>query len=172
MGNQHPNLGNQKRKARLLSHPGAIRSTTQFASLEVKKGPFIRIIYLQWNKAADLERMSLDPLNTEGFCKGNHTTSPVKYIHWKEADSSVHSAFTKYLLPHQALLEIRHQCPREFPLVRSIGFQSHPCQTDRRSKVSKNQNNVFLHLLDYSTITGPTRGFKIMKPITSITTEA
>lgn len=137
MGNQHPNLGNQKRKARLLSHPGAIRSTTQFASLEVKKGPFLLIIYHQWNKAADLERMLLDPLNTEGFGKGNHTTSPVKCIHWEAVDSSADSTFTKYLLPHQVLLEIRHQCPREFPLVRVIGFQSHPRQTDRRSKVSK-----------------------------------
>lgn len=56
-------------------------------------------------------------------------------------------------------------------LVCIIDFQSHPCQTDKRASV-KNQNNVFLHLLDYSSITGPTRGFKILIPITSITMEA
>lgn len=97
----------------------------------------------------------LDLLNTEGFCIGNRTTSPAEYIHPKEVDPSAHSTFTEYALPtrHYGML-----------LVCIIDFQSHPCHTDH--------NNVFLHLLDYSSIPGPTRGFKILIPITSITREA
>lgn len=92
-GNQHP-IQNQKRKARLLSHTGSIRSAAQFAS-QVKKGSFILITYHQWKKGCRPGRHLLDLLNTEGFCKGNRTChiSQEYILHPKESEippSSLH----------------------------------------------------------------------------------
>lgn len=117
----------------------SVHSMTSFASTEVKKEPFVLISYHQWNKAAAQESILLDPLNTEGFCKRNSTTSTYK-MHSLEGVGFICS-FNLYWVPTpcQVLPETRHQSTKEIPLVCTIGFQIQPRQTVKRSKRSESQ---------------------------------
>lgn len=140
----------------------SLHSKTSFASIEVKKEPFVLISCHQRDKAAAQKSILLDLLNTGGFCKRTSTASTYT-MHTER--SRIH-LFLRHLLSTHYMPGATGTRKKFLSSVPSV-FKSNLTELSKIEAVRK-PNDVSLHFLDNPIITGTTKGFKIMKPTTSI----